>query len=142
VDVTLVEKNGRSAAGGRLACETIIAKNGRRYRFETGPSLLLLPSVYREALSSLGLTADEHLQLARCAPSYGVHFGDGLPSPLEIGGDAASEASLKRSMESVEPGSYAAYQDNLAAARANRTIIVAIPPQHPISYRLLPSRCR
>ena len=119
VDVTLVEKNGRDAAGGRLACETVVADNGRRYRFETGPSLLLLPSVYREALASLGLDPNEHLRLARCAPSYGVHFADGLPSPLEIGGNAASEATLRENMESVEPGSYTAYQDYLAAARAN-----------------------
>ena len=54
VEVTLVEKNSRSAAGGRLACESVVADNGRRYRFETGPSLLLLPSVYRDALASRG----------------------------------------------------------------------------------------
>ena len=29
VAVTLVEKNSRAAAGGRLACETIAAANGR-----------------------------------------------------------------------------------------------------------------
>ena len=73
VDVTLVEKNSRAAAGGRLACETVTAPNGRAYRFETGPSLLLLPSVYQEALHSLGLNPDAHLELARCMPSYAVH---------------------------------------------------------------------
>ena len=52
VAVTLVEKNSRAAAGGRLACETIAAANGRNYRFETGPSLLLLPSPLLLLLSS------------------------------------------------------------------------------------------
>ena len=118
VAVTLVEQNSRKAAAGRLACEVVQA-DGRNFRFETGPSLLLLPSIYREALSSVGLDPDEHLRLARCRPSYAVHFGDGLPSPLEIGGDAQSEESLRAAMEAVEPGAYRAYSDYLAAARAN-----------------------
>ena len=118
VAVTLVEQNSRDAAGGRLACETVVA-DGRKFRFETGPSLLLLPSIYREALSSLGLDPSKHLNLKRCMPSYGVHFRDGLPSPLEIGGNAASERALEQAMESVEPGSYTAYCDYLVSARAN-----------------------
>ena len=117
--VTLIEKNSRAAAGGRLACESVVAENGREYRFETGPSLLLLPSVYREALSTIGLDPDEYLDLARCEPSYAVHFDDGHPTPLEIGGDASSEHSLKATMEAVEPGSYGAYMGYLASARAN-----------------------
>ena len=118
VAVTLVEQNSRDAAGGRLACETVVA-DGRKFRFETGPSLLLLPSIYREALSSLGLNPSKHLNLKRCMPSYGVHFRDGLPSPLEIGGNAASERALEQAMDSVEPGSYTAYCDYLVSARAN-----------------------
>ena len=118
LQVTLIEKNSREHAGGRLACESIVAANGRSYRFETGPSLLLLPGVYRDALSSLGVDASRALQLRQCNPSYGVHFDDGLPSPLEIGGDAAAERKLESDMEKVEPGSYAAYTDYLTAARA------------------------
>ena len=116
VAVTLVEQNGPDSAGGRLGCEEILS-DGRRFRFESGPSLLLLPSVYREALSSLGLNPDDHLRLARCNPSYAVHFDDGRqPSAVEIGGDAESEASLQQAMEAVEPGSYEAYADSSAGA--------------------------
>ena len=118
VAVTLVEKNSRAAAGGRLACETVAAANGRKYRFETGPSLLLLPSIYREALESVGADAGA-LDLARCNPSYAVHFDDGLPTPLEIGGDAACERKLREQMDGVEPGAYAAYTQYLESARAN-----------------------
>ena len=32
--VTLIEKNPRANAGGRLECETVKASNGRSYRFE------------------------------------------------------------------------------------------------------------
>ena len=80
VAVTLLEKNSRAAAGGRLACECVTAANGRAYRFETGPSLLLLPSIYRDAFASLGVDPDAHLDLARCNPSYAVHFNDGGPT--------------------------------------------------------------
>ena len=120
LEVTLIEKNARQDAGGRLACETVVAaRNGRSYRFEMGPSLLLLPSVYRESLQAVGLEPDARLKLSRVRPSYAVHFADGAPTPLEIGGDAASEERLRESMESVEPGAYAAYQRYLASARAN-----------------------
>ena len=120
--VTVVEQNSRACAGGRLACETIVApENGRSYRFETGPSLLLLPQIYKEAFKEIGLNPEEVLSLQRCRPSYAVHFDfeDGGPSPLEIGGNAASESQLQKNMEAFEPGSYQAYQDYLTSARAN-----------------------
>ena len=119
VDVTVVEKNAAPCAGGRLGVEVLRAPNGRAYRFETGPSLLLLPEIYREMFSSLGLDPDEHLRLARVRPSYAVHFADGLPTPLLLGGDADDEAALRERMERVEPNSYTAYRHYLRSARAN-----------------------
>ena len=79
---------------------------------------MLLPSIYREALESVGADAGA-LDLARCNPSYAVHFDDGLPTPLEIGGDAACERNLREQMDGVEPGAYAAYTQYLESARAN-----------------------
>jgi len=117
VDVTVVEQNERSCAGGRLATETLLA-SGREFRFETGPSLLLLPNVYREALRSVGADATA-LRLARVRPSYAVHFSDGLPSPLLLGGGPAAEAALRDAMEQVEPGSYAQLRAYMRSARAN-----------------------
>lgn len=99
VSVTLVEQNSRECAGGRLATETLFAQ-GRAFRFETGPSLLLLPNVYREALRSIGVDASS-LRLARVRPSYAVHFADGLPSPLLLGGGRTEETSLREAMEEV-----------------------------------------
>ena len=110
VQTTLVEQNPREDAGGRLETIWLDAAGGRRFRFEVGPSLLLLPDVYREALETLGLDADAHLDLSRVAPAYAVHYCDGGPSPLEIGGDAAAEARLKTAMDGVEPGAHASYR--------------------------------
>ena len=120
VQTTLVEQNPREDAGGRL--ETIwLDAADRRFRFEVGPSLLLLPGVYREALETLGLDADAHLDLARVAPAYAVHYSscDGGPTPLEIGGDAQAEARLRAAMDSVEPGAHASFRAYMDAAQAN-----------------------
>ena len=118
VQTTLVEQNPREDAGGRL--ETIwLDAAGRRFRFEVGPSLLLLPGVYREALETLGLDADAHLDLARVAPAYAVHYRDGGPTPLEVGGDAQAEARLRAAMNSVEPGSHDSFRAYMDAAQAN-----------------------
>lgn len=118
VAVTVVEQNSQRCAGGRLGVETLLVA-GRRYRFETGPSLLLLPEVYRQALSDLGVDPDAFLRLEQVRPAYAIHFADGLPTPLELGGDGSSERALERDMESVEPGDYASYRAYLASARAN-----------------------
>ena len=61
----------------------------------------------------------QSISTSSAACRHGVHFRDGLPSPLEIGGNAASECALEQAMESVEPGSYTAYCDYLVSARAN-----------------------
>ena len=118
VQTTLVEQNPREDAGGRL--ETIwLDAAGRRFRFEVGPSLLLLPGVYREALETLGLDADAHLNLARVAPAYAVHYRDGGPTPLEVGGDAQAEARLRAAMDGVEPGAHSSFRAYMDAAQAN-----------------------
>ena len=118
VQTTLVEQNPREDAGGRL--ETIwLDAADRRFRFEVGPSLLLLPGVYREALETLGLDADAHLDLARVAPAYAVHYRDGGPTPLEVGGDAQAEARLRAAMDSVEPGAHDSFRAYMDAAQAN-----------------------
>lgn len=47
--ITVVEQNGREAAGGRLG-EYV----WEGHRWETGPSLLLLPEVYAETFAAMG----------------------------------------------------------------------------------------
>ena len=127
VQTTLVEQNPREDAGGRL--ETIwIGATGRRFRFEVGPSLLLLPGVYREALETLGLDADAHLDLARVAPAYAVHYCDGGPTPLEVGGDAQAEARLRAAMDGVEPGSHASFRAYMdAVSDPTHSALSALP---------------
>lgn len=68
--VTVVEKNGFS--GGR--CSLIHCEG---YRFDQGPSLLLLPHLFRETFTDLGTSLDaEGVKLVKCEPNYHIHFHD------------------------------------------------------------------
>lgn len=42
-----------------------------------GPSLLLLPPIFRALYTDLGTTLEEHIDLIKCDPNYLVHFHDG-----------------------------------------------------------------
>lgn len=89
--VTVVEKN--SFVGGRCS---LIESDG--YRFDTGPSLLLLPKLFHEAFEDLGTTMEaEGVKLARCSPNYQVHFHD--QTSFELSTDLTV---MKREIERFE----------------------------------------
>ncbi|KAF2477200.1 phytoene dehydrogenase [Lindgomyces ingoldianus] len=68
--VTVVEKN--DFTGGRCS---LIHRGG--YRFDQGPSLLLLPHLFHETFRDLGTSMEaEGIELAKCDPNYIVHFHD------------------------------------------------------------------
>lgn len=48
--VTVLEKNGPEQSGGRL--NELVLEGG--FRFDTGPSLLLLPEIYRDTFRGNG----------------------------------------------------------------------------------------
>ncbi|GAA87344.1 phytoene dehydrogenase [Aspergillus luchuensis IFO 4308] len=69
-DVTVVEKN--DSVGGRCS---LIHHNG--YRFDQGPSLLLMPEVFHETFHDLGTSIEgEGISLLKCEPNYRVWFSD------------------------------------------------------------------
>ncbi|GAQ36269.1 phytoene dehydrogenase [Aspergillus niger] len=69
-DVTVVEKN--DLVGGRCS---LIHHNG--YRFDQGPSLLLMPEVFHETFHDLGTSLEaERISLLKCEPNYRVWFSD------------------------------------------------------------------
>ncbi|KAJ6104420.1 Phytoene desaturase [Penicillium sp. IBT 18751x] len=68
--VTVVEKNG--FVGGR--CSLIHHED---YRFDQGPSLLLMPEVFHQTFSDLGTSAeDEKVRFLKCEPNYRIWFSD------------------------------------------------------------------
>ncbi|CZR63948.1 probable phytoene dehydrogenase AL-1 (carotenoid biosynthesis protein al-1) [Phialocephala subalpina] len=90
--VTLLEKN--SFTGGR--CSLLHDPSG--YRFDQGPSLLLLPKLFHETFHDLDTSLEaEGVQLLKCEPNYNLWFGDG--ERFELSTDMAV---MKREIEKWE----------------------------------------
>ena len=91
--VHLYEKN--EEVGGRLNSEYLVC-NGEKYRFDTGPSLLLLPDIYRETFQSLGAkSVDDIPEFLPVNPFYRVYF-EADNSQLDISTNAEA---MKHSLE-------------------------------------------
>lgn len=92
--VTVFEKNARP--GGR--CDHFVRAG---HRFDTGPTLLIMPLVYEAEFAALGASLHEMLDLQRVDPTYHLVFDDGsqlaLTSDLKAMGDQ---------LEAIEPGSF------------------------------------
>lgn len=87
----MLEKN--SFTGGRCS---LIHHDG--YRFDQGPSLVLLPKMFKETFHDLDTSLeDEGVELLKCEPNYNLWFGDG--EKFELSTDASI---MKREIEKWE----------------------------------------
>lgn len=101
--VTILEKN--PTVGGRANIREVGG-----YRFDTGPSLLLMTDVYRDLFQTCGEDFDALVPLIKMEPNYRVHFGDG--STLEMSSDLAKMvANLEKIEPGVTPGYYRFLED-------------------------------
>ncbi len=89
-DVTVLEKNEKP--GGRA--NQIICDG---HRFDTGPTLFLMPEVWEETFAALGEKMSDHLQLKRIDPTYKVYFEDGIQ--LEL---TSNLGSMQTQLEKLE----------------------------------------
>ncbi len=74
------------------------------HRFDTGPTLFLMPEVFAETYRALGEDMSEHLDLIRIDPTYRVHFHDGVH--LDLTSDLVA---MREQLDALEPGSFEAY---------------------------------
>ncbi len=58
--------------GGR--CDSFVREG---HRFDTGPTLLIMPLVYEAEFAALGASLHERLDLQRVDPTYHLVFDDG-----------------------------------------------------------------
>ncbi|MBV9848570.1 MAG: phytoene desaturase [Armatimonadetes bacterium] len=101
--VTVLEKN--ATVGGRAN-----VREEKGYRFDTGPSLLLMTDVYRELFGVCGEDFDRLVPLIKMEPNYRVQFGDG--STLEMSSDLPTMiANLERIEPGVAPGYFRFLED-------------------------------
>ncbi|PQE22892.1 Phytoene desaturase protein [Rutstroemia sp. NJR-2017a BBW] len=89
--VTVLEKN--NFTGGRCS---LIHHEG--YRFDQGPSLLLLPKMFKETFHDLDTSLEkEGVELLKCDPNYNLWFGDGESFQL-----STDTSVMKREIEKWE----------------------------------------
>jgi phytoene desaturase len=105
--VTVLEKAAH--AGGRAAR---LEQDG--FRFDTGPTLFLMPEVFAETYAALGERMEDHLQLRRLNPTYRVHFHD--KSSLDLNADMGS---MRSQLEGIESGSFESFLRFMAQGNRN-----------------------
>ncbi len=69
-DVEIYEKN--SIAGGRMG---LVMFDG--FQFDLGPTILMMPQMFKEVFEFCGRNPDDYLQMQRLDPIYKVYFSDG-----------------------------------------------------------------
>ncbi len=95
--VTVFEKNQRP--GGR--CDHFSHEG---HRFDSGPTLLIMPVIYEQEFAALGASLHERLDLQRVDPTYHLVFDDG--SRLALTSDLTA---MYRQIEAIEPNSFQAF---------------------------------
>src|SRR5512143_1042088 len=95
--VTVLEKNDQP--GGR--CNQIVREG---HRFDTGPTLFLMPEVWEETYAALGERLSDHLQLKRIDPTYTVRFDDGLQLRL-----SSNLGDMQAQLEAVEKTAFSGF---------------------------------
>ena len=110
VDVTVVEKNRRP--GGR--CDRF-TRDG--HRFDTGPTLLIMPRVYESEFAALGADFRGLLDLQPVDPTYRLVFDDG--SRLALTSDMRL---MQAQLEQIEPGSFKGFLRYRAEGRRHHDV--------------------
>jgi phytoene desaturase len=88
-DVLLLERE--SVPGGRAGLSTAETGAGR-YAFDTGPTVLTMPDLLRDAFDCVGQRMEDHLELVRVDPLYRAHYPDGSTLSVRAGaGEMAAE---------------------------------------------------
>ena len=101
--VTIVERE--SVPGGRNG---LLKKDG--YAFDTGPSVLTMPSLINDAFNSVGEELSDWLELTPVAPLYRAFYADG--SQLDIHANTEQmEAEIARNVSASDALGYRRYVD-------------------------------
>jgi phytoene desaturase len=103
----VVEK--ASHPGGRA---NFIQKDG--YRFDTGPTLFLMPEVFAETYAALGERMQDHLELVHLDPTYRAHFHDG--SSLDL---SYQLPRMREQLDALEPGAFGQFLKFMAEGYSN-----------------------
>jgi len=101
-NVEVYEKN--SAPGGR--CGQLI-RDG--HRFDLGATMLMMPGIYREVFSSLGIPLFENNDITPLEDLYKIYFDNN-----EVITFSPNTGKMKEQLEKIEPGSFLKSQKYVA----------------------------
>lgn len=93
--VTLIDKNERP--GGKLGRDDM-----QGFVFDTGPSILTLPSILSELFRLSGGKVEDYLELVPLDPQWRCHFHDGLVFDFRSGEEAMLEEIRRFSASDVD----------------------------------------
>ena len=79
-EVLVLERH--SAVGGKARERTELG-----FRWDRGPSIVVMPWVYRELFAASGLDPEAYLPLVRLDPAFRIILSDGRPADYDDGGD-------------------------------------------------------
>ena len=91
--VAVCEQAG--SIGGKVG---LLARDG--FTFDTGPSLLTLPAVYRDLFIKTGAPLDQSVELVEVDPAFHYRFPDGV----EVDLPNASRAGVRRALDDALGG--------------------------------------
>jgi phytoene desaturase len=110
--VTILEKN--SHPGGR--CDRF-TRDG--HRFDTGPTLFVMPLLYEAEFRLLGTSMHEQLDLLRVDPTYHLVFDDGRQLAL-----TSDLKTMREALESFQPGSFPSFLRYLQEGERNYQLVM------------------
>ncbi len=102
-DVTVIERE--SVPGGRNG---LLQQDG--YSFDTGPTVLTMPSLIQDAFSAVGEDMKDWLELMPVSPLYRAFYHDG--SQIDVHADTAEmEQEIREKVSASEAAGYRDYVD-------------------------------
>jgi phytoene desaturase len=109
-DVTVVERG--ASPGGRAGSLQL-----GDYRFDTGPTVLTMPSIFERCFDAVGVDMRQLLALRPLEPMYRACFGDGSELRVRHGRDAMAH-EIESLCGSREAGAFHRFADWLTALHA------------------------
>lgn len=90
------------------------------YRFDLGPTILLMPHVLRQTFAKVGRRLEDYLELQRCDPHYRLHWRDGERLTLH-----RDVERTRAELERLEPGCFERYRAFIESGRAKHDVAFA-----------------
>lgn len=100
--VALYEKE--STPGGKM---NRIEMDG--YKFDLGPSIVMMPEVYREIFELCGRNPDDYIPMEKLDPMYRAYFSDIPDAPIDMSSDLTQLTKTIESISETDTGGFFQY---------------------------------